>query len=88
MAARSVTQESTQFRVTSIEPLFRLDLPNFVGISYDVSPDAKQFVVQTTDHTKSTSDHVGDELSRRNSRSLRPAAGRCRIRPEKFPWAR
>jgi len=22
---------------------------------YDVSPDAKQFVVQTTDHTKSTS---------------------------------
>jgi len=53
MAAHTVTQPS--FRVTSIEALFQLDLPNFVGISYDVSPDAKQFVVQTTDHTKSTS---------------------------------
>jgi Tol biopolymer transport system component len=53
MAAHTVTQPS--FRVTSIEPLFQLDLPNFTGISYDVSPDAKQFVVQTTDHTKSTS---------------------------------
>lgn len=53
MAAHTVTQ--TSFRVVSIEPLFQLDLPNFTGISYDVSPDAKQFVVQTTDHTKSTS---------------------------------
>jgi serine/threonine protein kinase len=53
MAAHTVTQPS--FRVTSIEPLFQLDLPNFTGISYDVSPDGKQFVVQTTDHTKSTS---------------------------------
>ncbi len=53
MVAHTVTQPS--FRVTSVEPLFQLDLPNFVGISYDVSPDAKQFVVQTTDHTKSTS---------------------------------
>jgi Tol biopolymer transport system component len=53
MAARTVTQPS--FRVTSIEPLFQLDLPNFTGISYDVSPDGKLFVVQTTDHTKSTS---------------------------------
>jgi hypothetical protein len=53
MVAHTVTQPS--FRVTSIEPLFQLDLPNFVGISYDVSRDAKQFVVQTTDHTKSTS---------------------------------
>jgi len=53
MAAHTVTQPS--FRVTSIEPLFQLDLPNFTGISYDVSPDTKQFVVQTTDHTKSTS---------------------------------
>ncbi|HEY3838012.1 MAG TPA: hypothetical protein VGL72_15635 [Bryobacteraceae bacterium] len=53
MAAHTVTQPG--FRVVSIEPLFQLDLPNFTGISYDVSPDAKQFVVQTTDHTKSTS---------------------------------
>jgi serine/threonine protein kinase len=53
MSAHTVTQPS--FRVTSIESLFQLDLPNFVGISYDVSRDAKQFVVQTTDHTKSTS---------------------------------
>jgi hypothetical protein len=53
MAGHTVTQPS--FRVVSIEPLFQLDLPNFTGISYDVSPDTKQFVVQTTDHTKSTS---------------------------------
>ncbi|MGB8580962.1 MAG: hypothetical protein WCD47_09080 [Candidatus Sulfotelmatobacter sp.] len=53
MAAHTVSQPS--FRVVSIEPLFQLDLPNFTGISYDVGPDAKQFVVQTTDHTKSTS---------------------------------
>lgn len=53
MAVHTVTQSS--FRVLSIEPLFQPDLPNFAGISYDVSPDAKQFVVQTTDHTKSTS---------------------------------
>lgn len=53
MAAHAMTQPS--FRVLSLEPLFQLDLSNFVGISYDVSPDAKQFVVQTTDHTKSTS---------------------------------
>lgn len=53
MAAHTLTQPS--FRVLSIEPLFQLDLPNFVGISFDVSRDAKQFVVQTTDHTKSTS---------------------------------
>ena len=53
MAAHTLTQPS--FRVTSIEPLFQLDLPNFTGISYDVSPDGKRFVVQTTDHTKSTS---------------------------------
>ena len=53
MAAHTVAQPS--FRVVSIEPLFQLDLPNFTGISYDVSPDGKQFVVQTTDHTKSTS---------------------------------
>ena len=53
MAAHTVTQPS--FRVLSIEPLFQLDLPNFTGISFDVSPDARQFVVQTTDHTKSTS---------------------------------
>ena len=53
MAAHTVTQPS--FRVTSIEPLFQLDLPNFTGISYDVSPDGRHFVVQTTDHTKSTS---------------------------------
>ena len=53
MAAHIVTQPS--FRVVSIEPLFQLDLPNFTGISYDVSPDGKEFVVQTTDHTKSTS---------------------------------
>jgi serine/threonine protein kinase len=53
MAAHAATQPN--FRVDSIEPLFQLDLPNFTGISYDVSPDAKQFVVQTTDHTKSTS---------------------------------
>jgi|HubBroStandDraft_1064217.scaffolds.fasta_scaffold04029_4 serine/threonine protein kinase len=43
------------FHVDSIEPLFQLDLPNFTGISFDASSDAKQFVVQTTDHTKSTS---------------------------------
>jgi eukaryotic-like serine/threonine-protein kinase len=53
MAAHTGSQPS--FRVTFIEPLFQLDLPNFTGISYDVSPDGKQFVVQTTDHTKSTS---------------------------------
>jgi len=53
MAAHTSTQAS--FHVDSIEPLFQLDLPNFTGISYDVSPDAKHFVVQTADHTKSTS---------------------------------
>jgi serine/threonine protein kinase len=53
MAAHISTQAN--FHVDSIEPLFQLDLPNFTGISFDVSPDAKQFVVQTTDHTKSTS---------------------------------
>ena len=53
MAAHTSTQPN--FHVDSIEPLFQLDLPNFAGISYDVSPDAKHFVVQTTDHTKSTS---------------------------------
>ena len=53
MAAQTVTQPG--FRVVSIEPLFQLDLPNFTGISYDVTPDAKHFVVQTADHTKSTS---------------------------------
>ena len=53
MAAHTSAQPN--FLVDSIEPLFQLDLPNFAGISYDVSPVAKQFVVQTTDHTKSTS---------------------------------
>ena len=53
MAAHTTTQAN--FHVDSIEPLFQLDLPNFTGISYDVSPDGKRFVVQTTDHTKSTS---------------------------------
>jgi serine/threonine protein kinase len=53
MAARTATQAN--FHVDSIEPLFQLDLPNFAGISFDVSPDGKHFVVQTTDHTKSTS---------------------------------
>lgn len=53
MAAHTSTQPN--FHVDSIEPLFQLDLPNFTGISFDVSPDEKQFVVQTTDHTKSTS---------------------------------
>jgi Tol biopolymer transport system component len=53
MAAHTSTQAN--FHVDSIEPLFQLDLPNFAGISFDVSSNAKQFVVQTTDHTKSTS---------------------------------
>ena len=53
MAAHTSSQ--TNFHVDSIEPLFQLDLPNFTAISYDVSPDGKQFVVQTADHTKSTS---------------------------------
>jgi hypothetical protein len=53
MAAHTSAQPN--FHVDSIEPLFQLDLPNFTGISFDVSPDGKQFVVQTTDHTKSTS---------------------------------
>jgi eukaryotic-like serine/threonine-protein kinase len=53
MAAHTSMQAS--FHVDSIEPLFQLDLPNFTGISFDVSSDAKQFVVQTADHTKSTS---------------------------------
>jgi len=53
MAAHTSTQAN--FHVDSIEPLFQLDLPNFAGISFDVSPDGKHFVVQTTDHTKSTS---------------------------------
>jgi hypothetical protein len=53
MAAHTATQAN--FHVDSIEALFQLDLPNFTGISFDVSPDGKQFVVQTTDHTKSTS---------------------------------
>jgi serine/threonine protein kinase len=53
MAAHTSTQPN--FHVDSIEPLFQLDLPNFTGISFDVSSDAKQFVVQTADHTKSTS---------------------------------
>ncbi len=49
------TSKQPNFHVDSIEPLFQLDLPNFTGISYDVSPDGKHFVVQTADHTKSTS---------------------------------
>jgi eukaryotic-like serine/threonine-protein kinase len=53
MAAHTAMQPN--FHVDSIEPLFQLDLPNFAGISFDVSPDEKRFVVQTTDHTKSTS---------------------------------
>jgi eukaryotic-like serine/threonine-protein kinase len=53
MAAHTSTQPN--FHVDSIEPLFQLDLPNFVGISFDVSPDARQFVVQTADRTRSTS---------------------------------
>jgi eukaryotic-like serine/threonine-protein kinase len=53
MAAHFTTQGG--FHVDSIESLFQLDLPNFTGISYDVSPNGKQFVVQTADHTKSTS---------------------------------
>jgi serine/threonine protein kinase len=53
MAAHTATQ--AYFHVDSIESLFQLDLPNFTGISFDVSPDGKQFVVQTADHTKSTS---------------------------------
>ena len=53
MAAHTSTRPG--FHVDSIEPLFQLDLPNFTGISYDVSPNGKQFVVQTADHTKSTS---------------------------------
>jgi hypothetical protein len=53
MAAHTSTQAN--FRVDSIEPLFQLDLPNFVGISFDVNPDAKHFVVQTADHIKCTS---------------------------------
>jgi serine/threonine protein kinase len=53
MAAHTSSQAG--FHVDSIEPLFQLDLPNFTGISFDVSSDAKQFVVQTADHTKSTS---------------------------------
>ena len=53
MAAHTLTQPS--FRVVSTEPLFQLDLPNFAGINYDVSPDGKQFVVQSTDHTRSAS---------------------------------
>jgi serine/threonine protein kinase len=53
IAAHTFAQPN--FHVDSIEPLFQLDLPNFAGISFDVSPDAKHFVVQTTDHTKSTS---------------------------------
>ncbi len=53
IAAQTSTQPN--FHVSSIQPLFQLDLPNFTGISYDVSPDGKQIVVQTTDHTKSTS---------------------------------
>jgi hypothetical protein len=53
MAEHTSTQAN--FRVDSIEPLFQLDLPNFVGISFDVSPDAKHFIVQTADHIKSTS---------------------------------
>jgi hypothetical protein len=32
-----------------------LDLPNFTGINFDVSPDGERFAVQTADHTKSTS---------------------------------
>jgi serine/threonine protein kinase/WD40 repeat protein len=53
MAAHFTTQAG--FHVDSIESLFQLDLPNFTGISFDVSPNGKQFVVQTADHTKSTS---------------------------------
>jgi len=53
MAAHFTTQAG--FHVDSIESLFQLDLPNFTAISYDVSPDGKHFVVQTADHTKSTS---------------------------------
>jgi len=32
-----------------------LDLPNFTGISFDVSPDGERFAGQTADRTKSTS---------------------------------
>jgi serine/threonine protein kinase len=53
MAAHTSTQAN--FHVDSIEPLFQLDLPNFTGISFDASADGKHFVIQTADHTKSTS---------------------------------
>jgi eukaryotic-like serine/threonine-protein kinase len=53
MAAQ--TGKQVNFRIDAIQPLFQLDLPNFAGINFDVSADGKQFVVQTADHTKSTS---------------------------------
>jgi Tol biopolymer transport system component len=47
--------KQASFRIDAIRPLFQLDLPNFAGPSYDVSPDGQRFVVLTADHTKSTS---------------------------------
>ena len=53
MAARIEKQGG--FRLGPAKPLFQLDLPNFAGPNYSVSPDGQRFAVLTVDHTKSSS---------------------------------
>lgn len=48
-------EPQANFRLGSTQPLFQLDLPNFAGPNYSVSPDGQRFAVLTVDHTKSSS---------------------------------
>lgn len=48
-------ERQANFRLGPEQPLFQLDLPNFAGPNYNVSPDGQRFAVLTVDHTKSSS---------------------------------
>jgi len=48
-------ERQSNFRLGPAQPLFQLDLPNFAGPNYNVSPDGQRFAVLTVDHTKSSS---------------------------------
>ncbi|HKT86960.1 MAG TPA: protein kinase [Candidatus Sulfotelmatobacter sp.] len=48
-------EAQANFRLGATQPLFQLDLPNFAGPNYSVSPDGQHFAVLTVDHTKSSS---------------------------------
>jgi len=48
-------EEQGNFRLGAAQALFQLDLPNFAGPNYSVSPDGQRFAVLTVDHTRSTS---------------------------------